>query len=285
MMGWMYGRLQGIALGTALLGGCAMGDDEAEPFQWRDGTLDPGGTIIDPPDDPEPSGNDDGGGGRTGGDWIINGLAEPSVSGVNPAHALDSPQGLGAEGWLAEGDPEGEKVIRYLVECALDDGDSITVVPVGDEALLFGGHLGLAPQWKTGPCDETCQRWVSACLLARTNETGAEITLFVQGDHPSLGFGIEPTFPHYEGTFFGNVFADPAAMHACRGTPAGQQAAGQQGRTCTQSENECGFTTYANCVLEAGCTVGPTGVATIDCEPVLGGAVYPGISVHVASSP
>jgi hypothetical protein len=278
-------RIHRIMLVTTVLSGaCAFGeDDEIDEDAWREGTLeDPGGTIIVPPSDDPDSGADDGGGGRTGGDWIINGLAEPSVSGVDPAFALDSPQGLGDEGWLAEGDPAGEKVIRYLVQCALGEGDIVTVTS-GLDTFEFSGHLGLAPEWKTGPCDVSCQEWVSACLLARTNETETETLLFVQGDHPQLGFGSDPELAFYEGTFFGNVFLDPAAMHACRGEPAATAVAAQHGRTCTQSESECGFTTYADCVADAGCDYGPGDVATIDCQPDPQGPVYPGISVHVAS--
>lgn len=279
----LLGMVTTVLLG--LCGGCAVGDEEAEAFSWRTEALDSGGTIVIP-DDTEPSGNDDGGGGRTGGDWIINGLAEPSVSGVSPVYPLDSPQGLGSAGWLVEGDPAGETLIRYLVECALDEGESVTVVrpgDTGDEPLEFPGRLGLAPEWKTSPCNETCQQWVSACLLARTNESGAEVLLFVQGEHSSLGFGVHPEFTLYEGTFFGNVFTDPASMYACQGQPAAVAAAEQQGRTCTQSQEECGFTTFSNCVVGASCEVGPSGVATEDCQPYPGGPLYPGIAVSLAA--
>lgn len=275
-----------MMLVTTLLGGaCGLGiDDEPAEAGWRAGTLegDDGGTIILPPGDDSAAGADDGGGGRTGGDWVMNGLAEPSVSGVDPAYALDSAEGLGAEGWLAEGDPAGERVIRYLVGCALEGGQSVSVEGPGGP-LVFAGHLGLAPQWRTGPCDAECQAWVSACMLARTNETETETMLFVQGDHPSLGFGSDPAFTHWEGTFFGNVFVDPPAMHVCQGQPAAITVAEQQGRTCTQSEDECGFTLHDHCVTDAGCEPGPTGVPTLDCQPDAQGPVYPGISVHLST--
>jgi hypothetical protein len=268
----------GLVLATMVLSGaCALGDDEPEAFEWRTEELD-GGTIIEPPS--SAAGGDDGGGGRTGGDWIINGLSDPTISGVSTAYALDSPQGLGAEGWLAENDPEGEKVIRYLVECALDEGDSVTVV-APTITYVFEGDVGLAPAWKTGPCNATCQHWVSACLLARTNETGADVEIFVQGDNPSLGFGYDPEYPNFEGTFFGNVFIDPAPMHACRGDSSGTAAAILQGRNCTLGEEHCGFTTYADCATHAGCDLGPTSLPTIDCQPIVGGPTYPGIAVHV----
>lgn len=280
------GGLQGFVLATslidaALVSGCAIPDDDPlEGSAWRESELADGGIIIVPPSPDPQAGSEDGGGGRTGGDWIINGLSEPTVSGVKTAYPLDSPQGLGAEGWLVEGDPYGEKVIRYLVECALDEGDSITVAGATG-TYVFEGDVGLAPEWKDEPCDTTCQHWVSACLLARTNETGADVMIFVQGGHPNLGFGADSEYPNYEGTFFGNVFIDSPPMYACRGTTSGTQAAIGVGRYCTLGEEHCGFTTFADCVENAGCGLDSTGVATHDCQPVAGGPVYQGISVHV----
>jgi hypothetical protein len=283
-MGRLWGAggivLANLGLGAALASGCAIPDDDPiDGFEFRSDEGD-GGIIIDP-DGGEPlTGADDGGGGRSGGDWIINGLSEPTVSGVRVEYALDSPQGLGAEGWLAEGDPAGEKVIRYLVECALDQGDGITVIGP-TSTYVFEGDVGLAPEWKTGPCNNTCQQWVSACLLARINESGADVMIFVQGGHPSLGWGTDPLYPNFEGTFFGNVFTDPAAMYACRGTAAGTTAAIAQGRNCTVNETHCGFTTLASCTADAGCIDGYTGLPTINCQPDPQGPVYQGIAVHV----
>ena len=280
--------IQGVMLATkvlvggtvALLGSaCAVPDDQPlAGSAWREGG--DGGLIIEPRSGVEPlTGSEDGGGG-IGGDWVINGLSDPHVSGVKVEYALDSSENLGAEGWLAEGDPDGEKVIQYLVECALEEGDQI-VVSGASSVHVFNGGVGLAPEWKDYPCNTACQQWVSACLLARVNESGADVKIFVQGDHPSLGYGSDLEYPNFEGTFFGNVFTDPAPMHACRGDAAGTAAASGQGRNCTLSEPHCGFTTYADCEVSAGCDLGPTGLPTIDCQPVSGGPIFPGISVHV----
>ncbi len=262
--------LLGLSVGAGACG--SFEDDEFESLEMRELAL--GGTVVEPS---SRSGED---GGRLGGDWIINGLSEPSVSGVDPSFALESPQGLGVDGWLGDGDLDGEDVIRYMVECALPSGDTVEVLDPSGELHLFDGGLGLAPEWKTQPCNTECQQWVSACLLARTNEDGTEVSIFVQGDHPALGFGLAPQFPHYEATFFGNVFSDPESMHACRGDVLGVQKAAQQGRTCALASEECGFTTYADCVANAGCGVGPTGLPTA-CQPDPAGPSYPGIVVHV----
>jgi hypothetical protein len=283
-MGGMWGHrgsmLVTMVAHAVLASACAIPDDDPlVDVEFRTEAADGGLVIV--PEEPL-TGADDGGGGRTGGDWIINGLSEPTVSGVKTGYALDSPEGLGAEGWLAEGDPEGEKVIAYLVECALEEGDDITVTGAAG-TYVFAGGVGLAPEWKTGPCNDTCQQWVSACLLARTNESGADVMIFVQGAHASLGWGTDPEYPNYEGTFFGNVFVDPTAMYACRGTSAGTTAAMQQGRYCTIDEEHCGFTTFSDCETEAGCDLGATGLPTVDCQPDPQGPSYQGISVHVRS--
>jgi len=266
------------ALGS--LGACATeGVEELEALEWRSGET--GGTIIVPPTTPLETG-----GGRTGGgDWIMNGLADPSVSGLNPAFALSTPQGLNGSGWLDDVDKKGEEVLRYIVECALDEGDSISVSKNGtnnSKNKTLHGALGLAPEWKNGPCNESCQQWVSACLLARTNESGDEVEIFVEGDHATLGFGTEPSFPMYEGTFFGNVFTDPGSKYACRGSAEGVTAAEQQGRFCTLSPEECGITTFADCMEDAGCDA-HAGDHIIDCQPDPAGPTYHAISVHVAA--
>ena len=221
-----------------------------------------------------------GDGGHAGGDWIINGLSDPAVCGVDPSFPLSSSQGLGSDGWLSGDDPEGEDIIRYMVECALEKDDQVTVGGP-DGQMTFEGALGLAPEWKDGPCDEDCQQWVSACLLARTNAEGEEIPIFIQGAHPNLGFGSSEVFRNYEATFFGNVFSDPEAMHACQGDPAGLEIAAAQGRTCARDLEDCGFTLHTHC-QEAMCGTSLNGLAALDCQPDPTGPSYPGITVHVA---
>lgn len=270
--------IRGLVVGVMITSGaCTPLDDaeEQELYELELRTAGIGGEIV------PPSTNTHGdGGGRTGGDWIGNGLSDPTVSGVDPGYPLNSTQGLGMGGWLGEGEIAGEDLIHYMVECALDEGQSV-IVSDGVTSFTFQGLLGLAPEWETQACDQDCQQWVSACLFARTNASGAEVDIFVQSDHPMMGFGLDPAFPHYEATFFGNAFDDPAAMHACVGSGTGLLEAEAQGRTCALDPEECGFTVHEDCVVAAGCGVSVTGVATIDCQPDPAGPVYSGISVHV----
>jgi hypothetical protein len=79
----------------------------------------------------------------------------------------------------------------------------------------------------TGTCDESCQRWVSACLLARTNAYGVHVQISMrpppvasappgherqfQEIHdllaPAPGSVEADTFTFREGAYYGNIFA------------------------------------------------------------------------------
>jgi hypothetical protein len=101
--------------------------------------------------------------------------------------------------------------VQYLVRCALATGDSLTARDQNGASYTFPGQLGLAPQWKTGACDATCQRTISACMLAHVNTTGIHIPLWLVSPSAAIGWGTDPQYPNREGTFFGNIFAPNAA--------------------------------------------------------------------------
>src|SRR5690606_37311417 len=136
-----------------------------------------------------------------GGGFINNGLHDPQIGGIDPDHALDTIEGM--NGALLD-DPDRVATAQYLVECALPAGASITK-EVDGVPTEFEGALGLAPEWEGDACDQDCQEWVSACLLARTNVSQQEVPLRLKGDHPALGTGTSLGFPLYEASFFGNL--------------------------------------------------------------------------------
>jgi hypothetical protein len=105
----------------------------------------------------------------------------------------------------------GRTTVQYLVRCALAAGDSITAQDQNGASYTFPGQLGLAPGWKTGGCDATCQRAISSCMLAHVNTTGIHIPLWLVSPNPAIGWGTDPQYPNREGTFFGNIFAPNAA--------------------------------------------------------------------------
>jgi hypothetical protein len=113
---------------------------------------------------------------------------------------------------------DGRELLTYVALCALD-ADTALVTGAGDR---FAGHLGLAPQWATERCDPTCQRWISACLLAHGNAMDVPVTISLRGDHPALTWSDElgAAYAFQEAAFYGNVFGgDEAAleMYACAG--------------------------------------------------------------------
>ncbi len=107
-------------------------------------------------------------------------------------------------------DADAGLFLEYVISCALPAGAEVTGEQDGI-AYAFSGALGLAPEWADGSCEEDCQRWVSACLLARVNARGERVEISMRAEHPALhpGPGELARFAEEDGTFFGNVFDEP----------------------------------------------------------------------------
>jgi len=112
----------------------------------------------------------------------------------------------------------GTQLAKYLATCSLEAGEELTL----PDGQIMHGLLGLAPEWSDGPCDEECQGWVTACILAHANALGEPTRILLQGDHPALeGQGAyNREFMHQEGAYFGNMFApsEQALLLGCVGT-------------------------------------------------------------------
>lgn len=223
---------------------------------------------------------------KGGGIWISNGLEDPDASGVDPSAALSTRQGLDPDGSLLA-DAAGLEIAGYLVECALPEGESLTKLREADgHTIVLPGALGLAPEWKDGPCDEDCQQWVSACMLARTNATGASVGLWLVAEHAAIGLGHDGGHPLHEATFYGNLFQDPPARYLCRGIQADEGSSlGEylQSRTCDGLDPEaCGFTQWGGC-YDAGRCLLAEGFATECAAGPLADERYHSISTFVAA--
>jgi hypothetical protein len=113
---------------------------------------------------------------------------------------------------------EGHEIqfFQYLVGCALR-ADQTATLHVDDHAYTFEGAMGLAPEWADGDCGESCQQWVSSCLIARSNARGERVEISLRGDHASLATTRfeEAAFPAAEARYYGNLFADEPVVAAC----------------------------------------------------------------------
>src|SRR5262249_41520160 len=74
-------------------------------------------------------------------------------------------------------------ILQYIASCALPSSQRF-YLDVGPTRYWFEGAIGLAPDWglETGSCGDTCQAWVSACLIARINAVGHSVPLSLRGD-------------------------------------------------------------------------------------------------------
>ncbi len=174
-----------------------------------------------------------------------NGLSANGLS----ANGL-SANGLTAAGFLGNGstvltDPLTQQFLAYVVSCALNDQQSLTFT-VGTTTYTFPGGLGLAPQWGAahGSCDGSCQRWVSACVLARVDAAGVHREISVRG--PSLA--LLPTwsellqYTQREATYFGNLFIPGQPRYLC--LSPGQT---EDERACGDSLSDCPMTVLGSC--------------------------------------
>jgi hypothetical protein len=89
------------------------------------------------------------------------------------------------------------------------------VVPLSG-ALGLGVNADGSTWWESDTCDESCQRWVSACLLARTNAYGTRVSISLRApaDAPQKikdALAATPEelaeYPLREGAYYGNIFA------------------------------------------------------------------------------
>lgn len=148
-----------------------------------------------------------------------NGLSENGLATINGSTSLNglrSRNGLNPTSGLMTTE-EGRSTVAYLVRCALPAGQSVTQKDQNGVSHTFQGQIGVAPQWADNACDEQCQQHVSACMLAHVNTTGQNISLWLDGDSPAIGWGQSVDHPFQEGSFFGNIFKSPPTAFYCNG--------------------------------------------------------------------
>jgi hypothetical protein len=144
----------------------------------------------------------------------LNGLDIDCSGKTAGVDCTGEPDGLlsDATGMMASDD--GINTAKYLVRCALPQNDSIRIKDYTGGLVKLDGELGLAPQWKDGQCDTTCQERVSACLMALTNGDG--ISVEVELAAPFV-LGTSHSFKYQEASFYGNLFLDEPKAYYCVG--------------------------------------------------------------------
>jgi len=169
----------------------------------------------------------------------MNGLAMNGLTGASLANPLT------------------QKFLQYLVSCALSPQQSLTLTS-GGTTYTFPGQLGLAPEWAgdRGSCDGSCQRWVSACLLARVDAAGIDREISIRGPSPGL-FPSPKEISQYtqrEATYFGNLFIPGQPRFLC--LAPGQT---EDERVCGASLADCPMTVVGSCAQDCALKAGVFG--------------------------
>jgi len=140
-----------------------------------------------------------------------NGLSQRALTSITPS-SLAYPA-------LVD-DDSGRELLQLAVGCALPAGMTVAIYDSYGTKHVFVGAIGLAPEWLRGPLGGTSQeRWVSGCILARTNRLGS-VSMSLRGNHPALA-RVAPTeaaqYTDYEASFYGNLFVTAEDRIACEG--------------------------------------------------------------------
>lgn len=111
------------------------------------------------------------------------------------------------------------KELSYLASCSLPSSKMLVASYMG-KRYEFPGDMGFAPNWDRQPLSQIEERWVTACLLARTNKFGQKVKISMRTNRLSEHY-IETTpseieqYDAFEGAFFGNLFSNPASAYVC----------------------------------------------------------------------
>ena len=212
-----------------------------------------------------------------------NGLSASALSAhlstVNQlASAALAPSNSAVQTLLATTD--GQTVLTYIVQCALPASASVTYT----SALTITGQLGLAPDWGTTTPTASERRWVSACVLARTNYYGVTVALSLRGSNPALAASLtEPlTYLLTEAAFWGDLFAPGApTQYSCDALvkSTGLSLSTMSLRDCavpaagSTTTTMCGFTFIGKC-----------GALDVSLEPACKSLLAPYSSCHTSQS-
>jgi hypothetical protein len=149
--------------------------------------------------------------------------------------------------------PDGREVMGFIVGCALGNGQTLTATDPDGVPYTYQGWLNLAPDWATRAPTVAERRWVTSCLLARTNVFGQPVNISLRHDSKISLLSSAPERALYtnpEGAFFGDLFASSPVMYGC-GNRAWAPYSPDSFRACALSSNsvttDCSFTYVGSC--------------------------------------
>jgi len=142
-------------------------------------------------------------------------------------------------------DPLSRELLKYIVSCALDEDDEVSF-KIDGKKYEFPGSLGLAPDWgkKIGSCDGECQRWVSACVLARVDHAGVKRMISIRGENKALRPDDKELrrYTDREATYYGNLFVKNQPRYLCLSPGKTSDE-----RVCGDSLDDCPMTVVGSC--------------------------------------
>lgn len=144
----------------------------------------------------------------------------------------------------------------YLAGCALTTNQCVSSTYLGT-TYTYCGVVGLAPAWTTRALTTSEAADVSACVLARANETGLNVTVSIRGESTALACTSSElsSYNVEEAAFYGDVFST-GGKHACNGVDQvrdGDTYGDLANRQCGQEDPNnpgftlCGFVFDGNC--------------------------------------
>jgi hypothetical protein len=191
--------------------------------------------------------------------------------------------------WFNQNPTGHDVLMRYLVRCAVAEGESRTFVNAATgTSYTWPGLLGLAPAWSGGtPATVTEQQVISACLAAHANSYGFQVPLSVQGRKADgvpipLSAGELDAYGRKEACFFGNIFTDEGlyagndrnglGVEESSGRPCGLTARGALSNTLCPAVKRVGQ-------CENVCTLDATGTFYESCTK--GGVTYKPLTTRI----
>lgn len=162
-----------------------------------------------------------------------------------------------------------EQSLRYLIQCALPQGTSVTD-PANN--VTYDGHYGIAPEWRTGALSSANKEWMTSCLTQHLNGYATSTALLLEGNRTGFTINTVPTgYPYYDSITWGNLFTSTTPLD-----PAGWNTHSRAAFTinvcnfddldinctsavdaldvkvCSSFDETCGMTYRGNC--ETACT-------------------------------